>query len=93
MLNFFGMRLVQGGFVKIPMVKPTRIDVQRLLVPLGGVQTGGQHERSVHLAAPICRQDVTAEIQQTVHEQHDGVLIAVAVATFCCVEQRMSIAA
>ena len=54
-LNVFRVRLLQRRFVEIPLVKPSSVNVEGFLVNLGGVQSGGQHQRCVHLAASVGR--------------------------------------
>ncbi len=89
----FGMGLLLRGFVEGRFVVPRTIDVQGLLVDFCGVESGGQHQRRIHLATTVGGENVTAEIQQSVHQQHDGVFVTVAVASLGGVEERVSVAA
>ncbi len=56
------------------------IDVQGFLVDLGRVDPARQHERGIHRAAPVLGQERAGEVDQAVQEEHDAVLIAIALA-------------
>ena len=86
------MGLLQRGLVEIPLVEPSRVNVERFLVDLGRVESRGQHQRCVHLSASIGRQNVSTEVQQTVHQEHDSIFIAVAITSLGRMEKGMGVA-
>ena len=92
-LNVLGVGLAEGCFVEITLIEPCGVDVEGLFVNLRGIQASGENERCIHLAATVGGQNVPAEIEQTVHQQHDGVFIAVTVAPLGGMEEWMSVAA
>ena len=87
------MGLVERCFIEISFIEPPGINVQCLFVNFCGVKASCQYQWSVHLTTAICRQNFSAEIQQAVHQEHDGVFITIAISSLGCVEERMRITA
>ena len=75
-----GSHIVEGTRVDLDRVMVADIDVQGFLVDLGRIDPARQHERGIHRPAPVLGQERAGEVDQAVEEEHDAVLIAIALA-------------
>ena len=86
------MRLLECGLVELALIEPSRINIQCLFIDFSWVQSSCKNKRRIHLTTAIGRENFSTEVQQTIHQEHDCILITIAVASLCCVEEWVGIA-
>ena len=89
-LQVLGAGVGEGGLVELQGIDRSQIQVMSLLVHLRRVENGGHDQTGVHLPTPFRGKVGHGEVYQGIHEQHDAVLVPIAVSPLCGMEEGMA---
>ena len=89
-LQVLGAGVGEGGLVELQGIDRGQIQVMSLLVHLRRVENGGHDQTGVHLPTPFRGKVGHGEVYQGIHEQHDAVLVPIAVSPFGRMEEGMA---
>ena len=89
-LQVLGAGVGEGGLKKLQGIDRSQIQVVSLLVHLRRIENGGHDQAGVHLPTPFRGKIGHGEVDQGIHEQHDAVLIPIAVPPLGRMEEGMA---
>ncbi len=77
-IDAFGVGHLPCCLVELLRIVRNDIHIVGLVVDLGRIDAGRHDQGCIHAPTTLIRQELSAKVQKSVHEQHNAVLITIA---------------